>query len=57
MFNMKVLEFAKPLGFDDFQAFDGRLRRWKKRLNVSFKTVSGKYTFAASLGVVTLKCL
>ena len=57
MFNMKVLEFAKPLGFDDFQAFDGRLGRWKKRLNVSFKTVSGKYTFAASLGVVTLKCL
>lgn len=54
---MKVLEFAKLLGFDDFQAFDGRLGRWKKRLNVSFKTVSGKYTFAASLGVVTLKCL
>ena len=39
----KALFFAKELGCNDFHASDGWLDRWKKRKNVSFKTVSGIY--------------
>ena len=37
----KALYFAKEFGCNDFSASDGWLDRWKKRKNVSFKTVSG----------------
>ena len=49
LFKMKGLDFAKLLAFDDYQASDGWLGRLRKCFNVSFKTVSGKYTFAMSL--------
>ena len=39
-FKEKALEFAKSLELNDFHAFDGWVSRWKKRFNVSFKTVS-----------------
>ena len=43
----KALYFAKELGCDtNFQASDGWFDRWKKRFNVSFKTVSGIYIFS-----------
>ena len=55
---MKALDFAKSLAFDDFQASDGWLGRWKKkRFNGSFKTVLDKYTFTTSLEAVASKCL
>lgn len=57
IFKMKVLDFAESLGLDDFKASHGMLRRWKKRFNVSLKTVSGKYTFTTSLEVVASRCL
>ena len=42
----KALYIAKELGCDDkFKASDGWLDRWKKRCNISFKTVSGIYLF------------
>ena len=41
IFKVKALHFAKELGCDDFQASDGWLDSWKKRINVSFKTISG----------------
>ena len=41
MLKTKALYFAKELGCNDFHASDGWLDRWKKRTNVSFKTVSG----------------
>ena len=40
----KALYFAKELGCNDFSASDGWLDRWKKRKNVSFKTISGLFT-------------
>ena len=51
IFKMEVPDFAKSLGFDNFQASNGWLRTWKKSFNASFKTVSGKYTFTTSLEV------
>lgn len=51
IFKMEVPDFAKSLGFDDFQASNGWLRTWKKGFNASFKTVSSKYTFTTSLEV------
>ena len=41
IFKEKALEFAKSLDLNDFHASDGWVSRWKKRFNVSFKTVSG----------------
>lgn len=41
----KALYFAKEFGCNDFSASDGWLDRWKKRKNVSFKTVSGQFTY------------
>ena len=41
----KALYIAKELGCNDFSASDGWLDRWKKRKNVSFKTISGLFTF------------
>ena len=52
LFKMKGLDFVKLLAFDDYQASDGWLGRLRKCFNVSFKTVSGKYTFAMSLEFV-----
>ena len=43
VFKEKALEFAKSLDLKDFQASDGWMDQWKKRFNVSFKTVSGDY--------------
>ena len=40
IFKEKALEFAKSLEIQDFHASDGWVGRWKKRFNVSFKTVS-----------------
>ena len=40
IFKEKALEFAKSLGFQDFQACDGWLGRWKNLFTISFKTVS-----------------
>ena len=45
IFKAKALNFAKELGCDSFQASDGWLDRWKKRHNVSFKTISGIFSF------------
>ena len=42
---VKALYFAKELGFDTFQASDGWLDRWKKRFNVSFKAISGIFSY------------
>lgn len=39
----KALFFAKELGMTDFTGSDGWLDRWKKRKNVSFKTISGNF--------------
>ena len=44
IFKAKALNFAKELGCDSFQASDGWLDRWKKRYNVSFKTISGIFS-------------
>jgi len=41
IFKEKALQFAKSLELNDFHASDGWVSRWKKRFNVSFKTVSG----------------
>ena len=38
----KAMEFAEKMNVKDFHASDGWLYRWKKRYNVSFKTVSGE---------------
>ena len=42
----KALFFAKELGCTDFSASDGWLDRRKKRKNVSYKTISGMFTYA-----------
>ena len=44
-FKVKALHFAKELGYDNFQASEGWLDRWKKSNNVSFKTISGILSF------------
>ena len=41
VFKTKATEFAKKMNVEKFKASDGWLDRWKKRFNVSFKTVSG----------------
>ena len=38
----KATEFAEKMNVENFKASDGWLDRWKKRFNVSFKTVSGE---------------
>ena len=45
IFKAKALYFAKEHGCDSFQPSDGWLDRWKKRYNVSFKTISGIFSF------------
>ena len=40
VFKTKVIEFAEKMNVENFKASDGRLDRWKKRFNVSLKTVS-----------------
>ena len=45
MLKSKALFFLKELGGNDFRASDGWLDRWKKRKNVSFKTISGIFTY------------
>ena len=41
----KAICFAKELGLTDFSASDGWLDRWKKRKNVSFKTISSTFNY------------
>ena len=38
----KAIEFSEKMNVKNFKASDGWLDRWKKRFNVSFKTVSGE---------------
>ena len=40
----KAIEFSEKMNVKNFKASDGWLDRWKKRFNVSFKTVSGEST-------------
>ena len=54
---MKALGFEKSLEFDVFQTSEIWLGQWKKDFNVSFKTISSKYTFTSPLKVVASKCL
>ena len=42
IFKIKAIDLEKPLGFDDFQASEGWLGRWKKRSSVNFKIVPSK---------------
>ena len=42
VFEPKATEFAEKINVENFKASDGWLDRWKKRFNVSFKTVSGE---------------
>ena len=42
---LKALELAKKLDFGNFHVSDGSMDRWKKRFNVSFKTISGMFLF------------
>ena len=42
VFEPKATEFAEKMNVENFKASDGWLDRWKKRFNVSFKTVSGE---------------
>ena len=42
VFKIKATEFAEKINVENFKASDGWLDRWKKRFNVSFKTVSGE---------------
>ena len=42
VFKAKTLEYAKEIGLDDFQPSDGWIRHWKKRYNISFKTITGE---------------
>lgn len=37
----KAMEIAKQLGNDKFTASDGWLQKWRKRHNISFKSISG----------------
>ena len=45
IFKVKALYFAEDLWCDSFQASDRWLDRWKKIYNVSFKTISGIFSF------------
>ena len=42
---LKALKFAKKIDLGNFHASDGWMDRWKKRFNVSFKTISGMFLF------------
>ena len=42
VFKTKAIQFAEKMNVKKFKASDGWLGFWKKRLNVSFKTVSGE---------------
>ena len=42
VFKTKATEFAEKMNVANFKVSDGWLDRWKKRFNVSFKTVSGE---------------
>ena len=42
VFKTKAIAFAEKMNVENFKASDGWLDRWKKRFNVSFKTVSGE---------------
>ena len=42
VFKTKATEFAEKMNVGNFKSSDGWLDRWKKRFNVSFKTVSGE---------------
>ena len=41
-FKTKAIDFEEKINVENFKASDGWLDRWKKRFNVSFKTVSGE---------------
>ena len=43
LLKLKAMEFAKKLDLRNFHA--GWMDRWKKRFNVSFKTLSGMFLF------------
>ena len=45
MLKTKALFFARELGCNDLRVFDCWLDQWKKRKNVSFKTISGVFTY------------
>ena len=47
---LKALEFAKTPDLGNFHASDGWMDRWKKRFNVSFKTISGMYVLVYKAG-------
>ena len=55
MLKTKALSFVKELGCNDFCASDGWLDQWKKRKNVSFKTISGIFRYVFQ--VLDLRCL
>ncbi|XP_066252153.1 tigger transposable element-derived protein 4-like [Euwallacea similis] len=38
----KAKEFAEKLGYRNFYASDGWLQKWRKRYNISFKSISGE---------------
>ena len=42
LFKTKATEFAEKVNVENLKVSDGWLDRWKKRFNVSFKTVSGE---------------
>ena len=42
VFKTKATEFAEKMNVENSKVSDGWLDRWKKRFNVSFKTVSGE---------------
>ena len=42
LFRAKAIEFAEKMNFENFKVSDGWLDRWKKRFDVSFKTISGE---------------
>ena len=42
VFKTNAIEYAEKMNVENFKASDAWLDRWKKRFNVSFKTVSGE---------------
>ena len=42
VFKAKAIEFAEKMNFENFKVSDGCLDCWKKRFDVSFKTISGE---------------
>ena len=47
VFKTKAIAFAEKMNVENFKASDGWLDRWKKRFNLSFKTVSGESNVCA----------